>query len=254
MNAAVPSVVAAAGRAFIDLILPPRCLSCGIPVANQGTLCATCWPALTFIGAPFCEVCGTPFVYEVPDDTVCADCLRRPPRYDRARSVLRYDDASRDLVLAFKHGDRTDSAAPFARWLANAGGELLDGDALLVPVPLHPSRLLARRYNQSALLCAKLARIADVDWSADGLARRRRTRSQGRLSPTERRRNVSGAFAVTEAGKANVAGRRVVLVDDVLTTGATAEACASALLRGGARSVDILTLARAVTLNGAGNG
>ena len=254
MSAAVPSAVAATGRALIDLILPPRCLSCGIPVTDPGTLCGTCWPALTFIGAPICEVCGVPFVFEVPGDTVCADCLRRPPRYDRARSVLRYDDASRDLVLAFKHGDRTDSTPLFARWLANAAGDLLEGGPLLVPVPLHPSRLFARRYNQSALLCAGLARIADLDWSADGLARRRRTRSQGRLNPTERRRNVGGAFAVTKAGKTRVSGRRVVLVDDVLTTGATVEAYASALRRGGAKSVDVLTLARVATLNGAGNG
>ena len=168
--------------------------------------------------------------------------------------MLRYADASRDLVLAFKHGDRTDSTPLFARWLANAAGDLLEDNPLLVPVPLHPSRLFARRYNQSALLCAGLARIAGLDWSADGLARRRRTRSQGRLNPTERRRNVGGAFAVTKAGKTRVSGRHVVLVDDVLTTGATVEACASALRRGGAESVDVLTLARVATLNGAGNG
>ncbi len=244
----------AAARALIDLILPPRCLSCGIPVSDQGTLCGVCWPALTFIGAPLCATCGVPFAFEVPGETVCADCLRNPPRYDRARSVLRYDDASRDLVLAFKHGDRTDSAPPFGRWLANAAGELLDGAPLLVPVPLHPSRLFARRYNQSALLCASLARTAGLEWSADGLARTRRTRSQGPLSPAERRRNVGGAFAVTPSGGKVVAGRRVVLVDDVLTTGATAEACARALLRAGADGVDVLTLARVATLNGAGNG
>ena len=254
MTAAALAAVHAAGRALIDLILPPRCLSCGIPVSDPGTLCGTCWPALTFIGAPFCAVCGLPFVYEVPGETVCADCLRRPPRYDRARSVLRYDDGSRGLVLAFKHGDRTDSAPLFARWLANAAGDLLDGAPLLVPVPLHSSRLFARRYNQSALLCANLSRIAGVGWSADGLARRRRTRSQGRLSPAERKRNVGGAFRVTEAGKATLSGRRVVLIDDVLTTGATVEACAGALRRGGAEGVDVLTLARVARLDGAGNG
>ncbi len=254
MNAAASSAVLATGRALIDLILPPRCLSCGIPVTDPGTLCGTCWPALTFIGTPFCATCGVPFAFEVPGETTCADCLRRPPRYDRARSVLRYDDASRDLVLAFKHGDRTDSAPLFGRWLANAAGDLLDGAPLLVPVPLHPSRLFARRYNQSALLCASLARIAGLEWSADGLARRRRTRSQGRLSPTERRRNVGGAFAVSPSGRETVAGRRAVLVDDVLTTGATAEACARALRRAGADSVDVLTLARVTTLNSGGNG
>jgi len=191
------------------------------------------------------------FVYAAPDETVCADCLRRPPRYDRARSALRYDEASRDLVLAFKHGDRTDSAPVFARWLANAAGNLLDGAPLLVPVPLHRTRLFARRYNQSALLSAHLARIAGQNWLADGLTRHLRTRSQGRLGPAERRRNVGRAFTVTAPGRAAISGRRVVLIDDVLTTGATAEACAGALRRAGARAVDVLTLARVTTAGGA---
>lgn len=177
MSAAAPAAIRSAGRALVDLVLPPRCLACGIPVGEPGTLCPACWPALTFIVAPFCATCGLPFVYEVPGETVCAGCLRRPPRYGRARSVLRYDAASRDLVLKFKHGDRTDSAPVFARWLANAAGKLLDGAPLLVPVPLHRARLFARRYNQSALLAGGLARISGLDWVADGLVRHRKTRS-----------------------------------------------------------------------------
>lgn len=244
----------AAGRALVDLVLPARCLACGAAVSDPGTLCGDCWPALTFIAAPYCAVCGEPFVYAVPGETVCAGCLGRRPRFDRARAVLRYDDASRDLVLKFKHGDRTDAAPVFARWLANAAGELLDGAPVLVPVPLHRARLFARRYNQSSLLAAGLARIAGLGWLPAGLARHRKTRSQGRLSPAERRRNVGGAFAVTAAGEAAVAGRRVLLIDDVLTTGATAEACAGALRRAGADGVDVLTLARVTSQDGTGNG
>lgn len=254
MSAAAASALRAAGRALVDLVLPPRCLACGIPVTEPGTLCGACWPGLTFIAAPLCAVCGMPFVYAVPGETVCAGCLRRPPRYDRARSVLRYDEASRDLVLAFKHGDRTDSAPLFARWLANAAGELLDGGPLLVPVPLHRARLFARRYNQSALLTAGLARFAGLEWLPNGLVRHRKTRSQGRLSAAERRRNVGGAFAVTAAGGAAIAGRRALLIDDVLTTGATAEACAGALRRAGAGGVDVLTLARVISVGGPVNG
>ena len=244
----------AAGRALVDLVLPARCLACGVAVSDPGTLCGACWPALTFIAAPFCAVCGEPFVYEVPGETVCAACLGRPPRFDRARAALRYDDASRDLVLKFKHGDRTDAAPVLARWLANAAGELLDGAPVLVPVPLHRARLFARRYNQSALLAVGLARIAGLEWLPDGLVRHRKTRPQGRLSAAERRRNVGGAFAVTAAGKAAVAGRRVLLIDDVLTSGATVEACARALRRAGADGVDVLTLTRVTSQDGTGNG
>ena len=235
-------------RAVLDLVLPPRCLSCGIPVTEPGTLCGSCWTALTFISAPNCAACGVPFVFEVPDETLCGQCQRRRPRYDRARAVLRYDSASRDLVIAFKHGDRTDSAPTFAAWLHRAAGDLLDGGPVLVPVPLHPARLRARRYNQSALMTAGLARISGLDWSADGLVRTRRTRSQGRLGRDERRRNVGGAFALTERGRDTVAGRAVVLIDDVLTTGATVEACARPLLAGGAASVVVLTLARVTSV------
>ena len=244
MAAGLHKLVLGLGKAALDMVLPPRCLSCGIPVAEIGTLCGHCWTGLTFISAPRCLICGVPFVYEVPEETLCGQCRRRPPGYDRARAVLRYDAASRGLVIAFKHADRTDAAPTFAAWLHHAAGDMLDGGPLLMPVPLHPARLRARRYNQSALMAARLARIARLDWSADGLVRTRPTRSQGRLGADERRRNVGGAFALSAAGRAAVAGRRVVLIDDVLTTGATVEACARPLRAGGAEAVDVLTLTR----------
>jgi len=235
-----------AGRLVLDALLPPRCLGCGALVEEPGTLCAGCWQGIEFLAPPCCAACGHPFEYALPDGTLCAACMWRQPAYDRARAVFRYDNASRELVLGFKHGDRTYAAPAFARWLARAGSESLADGAVIVPVPLHRWRLFRRRYNQSALLAQALGRLTGVTVLPDVLLRRRNTRSQGRLDPPARRRNVRGAFALRPGGAGDIDGRRVLLVDDVLTTGATAEACARALRRGGAAAVDVLTLARVV--------
>lgn len=197
-------------------------------------------------------MCGFPFEHDGESGVegeraaLCGACARRQPAYDRARAVLVYDDASRHLVLAFKHGDRTDAARAFSAWMGRAGRELLADAELVAPVPLHRWRLLRRRFNQAALLGRRIAADAGLPFVADLLARRRNTPSQGRLSVSARRRNVSGAFAVRPARQAAVAGRRVLLVDDVLTTGATVEAAARALRRAGAAAVDVLTLCRVV--------
>ncbi len=167
------------GHAILDAVLPARCLGCGIGVEAQGSLCHACWGALTFIGSPHCAVCGHPFEYDIGTDTLCGACMRRPPLFDRARAVLRYDEASRPLILGFKHGDRTEAAPAFGRWLARAGGELLDGADLLAPVPLHWTRLFGRRFNQAALLTQAIGRISCVSVVPDLLVRRRRTPSQG---------------------------------------------------------------------------
>jgi ComF family protein len=160
--------------------------------------------------------------------------------------VLRYDDASRDLVLAFKHADRTDGAPAYGAWLARAGADLVaDADAI-APVPLHWTRLFSRRYNQAALLALALGTHAGLPVVPDLLIRRRRTPSQGRMSATGRARNVAGAFSLNARRLAFLEGRRILLIDDVLTTGATVESCARVLLRGGAAAVDVLTLARVV--------
>jgi ComF family protein len=224
-------------------MLPPRCLACGEVVADDGVLCAACWKGITFLGPPHCARCGLPFEYPDQHGALCGACAGDPPSFERARSMLRYDDASRGLILAFKHGDRTHAAPAFGRWMRRAGAELLADADLLVPVPLHWTRLLMRRYNQAALLAQAIRRAGGPPGAVDLLVRRRRTPSQGQLGRDARRRNVGGAFALRRG--ADVAGKRVVLVDDVLTTGATVGECARILKRAGAARVDVLTLARA---------
>lgn len=238
-----------AGRSVLNALLPPRCLACGGPVGAPGTLCPGCWEGVSFLGPPLCRCCGFPFEL-APEvdagDALCAACHAEPPPYARARAVMAYDAGSRGLVLGFKHADRTEAAPAFAQWMARAGHELLVDAHLIAPVPLHRWRLLARRYNQSALLANQLGRLSQVPVVPDLLQRRRNTPSQGHLSRAGRSRNVAGAFAVHPRHAARVRGRAVVLVDDVLTTGATVAACARVLKRAGARQVDVLTLARVV--------
>ena len=179
---------------------------------------------------------------------ICGDCARRRPSWDRARSVLRYDKHSRRLVLMLKHGDQTHLAGAFGRWMQRAGGDVLAAADLLIPVPLHWTRLFNRRFNQSALLAQAIRAAGGPPVAADWLVRRRRTPSQGTLGPLGRARNVRGAFALRRGR--DVTGKRVVVIDDVLTTGATAEECARVLRRAGAASVGVLVLARAVRAGG----
>jgi ComF family protein len=235
---------------LLDSVLPPLCLGCNEIVAEPGALCAACWPSFSFIAAPHCSRCGTPFAEPVGDEAQCGACLRRPPRFRKARAALVYDDKSRRLVLPFKHGDRTDMARACGRWMARAGGELVAEAELIAPVPLHWRRLFTRRYNQAVLLARAVARTAEQEGRArlapDLLRRARWTGSQAGLKADERRTNVRRAFALHPRWREAVKDKAVLLVDDVLTTGATVEACALALQRAGARHVDVLTLARVV--------
>ena len=231
---------------LLDSVLPPLCLGCNEIVAEPGALCAACWPAFSFIAAPHCSRCGSPFAEPVGDDAQCGACLRRPPRFRKARAALVYDDKSRRLVLPFKHGDRTDMARSCGRWMARAGGELLAEAELIAPVPLHWRRLFSRRYNQALLLARSVARHGPARLAPDLLRRARWTGSQAGLEAEERRKNVRRAFAVHPRCREAVKDKAVLLVDDVLTTGATVEACAMALQQAGARHVDVLTLARVV--------
>ena len=235
----------------LDLVLPPRCLSCGTEVSETGALCPTCWHGVAWIAPPLCAICGLPFEFDpglsgASDRLVCGSCARRRPAFDRARAVFRYDDSSKRLVLGFKHADRTHAAPAFGRWLERAGVELLQDADLVAPVPLHWTRLALRRYNQAALLAHASARAARSPCVADLLVRIRRTPTQGALGRSARWRNVSRAFAVNPRHLARVKGARVLLIDDVLTTGATVNSCTRTLRAAGARGVDVLTLARVV--------
>jgi ComF family protein len=234
-------------RTALDLVLPPQCLACSVIVGGEAALCASCFARIRFLSAPLCAACGYPFeLGTAGGQNLCGACARHRPAFDRARSVFAYDDASRGLVIGFKHADRTHGAPAFARWLARAGAELLPDCDVIAPVPLHCWRLWARRYNQSALLALALARLAGRPCVPDLLLRTRATPPQGRLGRHARMRNVRRAFAVPPRRAALLAGRRVLLVDDVYTTGATVEEAARTLLAGGARAVDVLTLARVV--------
>jgi len=234
------------GSLALNALLPPQCLSCRALVDAPSRLCAACWSRISFIEGPGCAVCGYPFDYDIGEGALCGACARHRPRYDRARSVLRYDEASRGLLLGFKHGDRTEAARAYGQWLARAGAELVRDADLITAVPLHRWRLLKRRYNQSAVLAQALGRLTGKPVVPDLLQRVRATPSQGGLNFRQRIRNVRGAFRVKPKRLALFAGRRVLLIDDVLTTGATAEACALMLRRNGAAAVDVLTLARVV--------
>lgn len=234
------------GRRLLDSLLPPLCLGCSEIVAEPGALCAACWPGFSFIAAPQCVCCGVPFAEDISAGAQCGACLRRPPRFRRARAALVYDDKSRRLVLPFKHGDRTDMARACGRWMASAGGDLLAEADLIAPVPLHWRRLFTRRYNQALLLARAVSRGGTARLAPDLLRRARWTGSQAGLKAQERRQNVRRAFELHPRWMATVKDKAVLLVDDVLTTGATVEACAQVLQRGGARHVDVLTLARVV--------
>jgi ComF family protein len=234
------------GRGLLDLLLPPGCLSCDAPVDAQHRLCAECFRATAFITEPMCASCGVPFATtaQLSIDRLCPRCELAPPRWRRARAALRYDAQTQRLILPLKHADRPELARSLAPMMARAGNALLREAELLVPVPLHRARLAQRRYNQAALLAAALAHRTGRPALLDALSRLHPTPPLGELSAAERRRLLEGAFAVRPRHADRIAGRQVLLVDDVLTSGATADACAAALLAAGARAVDVLAAAR----------
>jgi ComF family protein len=229
----------------VDVALPQLCASCREPVGDAG-LCAACWAKLSFIAPPYCERLGIPFTYDPGPGILSMEAIADPPAYHRARAAVRYDEVARTLVHAFKYGDRLDLAPTMGRWMGNAGRTLLSEADALVPVPLHWRRQWARRFNQSALLAEVIGKTSALPVAYKALKRVKATPQQVGLSQSARAQNVQGAFRVPPDGKAAVAGRRLILIDDVLTSGATMDACARSLLRAGAAQVDALVFARVV--------
>ena len=233
----------AALAACADLIVPPCCLVCRARVGAHHLLCAACWREVNFIRPPLCDVLGIPLPFDTGGRTVSAAALAYPPAYARARAVAHYSGAMRTLVHQLKYADRHDARTLLGRWLAEAGRELLAGADIIVPVPLSRLRLLQRQFNQAAVLAGELSRQTGIPADPLLLTRTRSTRSQVGMTRDQRRRNVAGAFGVPARRRAHLRGRNVLLIDDVVTTGATVEACARALKRAGAARVDVLALA-----------
>ena len=234
------------GETVADIVLPPLCLSCRASVQGHGGVCAACWREIDFIEHPRCDRLGVPLPYPSGETIVSAAALADPPQYGRARAVARYDGTLRKLVHGLKYRDRHEGIKLFARWMIQAGGDLLADADLLVPVPLARMRLWTRRFNQSGLLAKEISRLSGIPENPFVLQRTRRTASQVGLSSEQRRRNVAGAFDVPGTHRAMIDGRKLVLIDDVITTGATANACARTLLGAGAARVDVLALGRVV--------
>jgi ComF family protein len=240
--------MASVARSLLDVVMPPVTLDGGRDGERPGAtgLSGEAWSKVVFLEDPVCDGCGAPFEHDPGPlgDARCLRCQVEPHVFERARAACLYDDASRDLVLAFKHADRLEQAPLFVRWLSRAARPLIETCDAIAPVPLHPARLLSRRANQSAEIARPLAKLSDRAFLPDALVRTRRTETQGAKSSRSRRLNVRGAFAVAPSQVKAVRGRRILLVDDVLTTGATADACARALLDAGARAVDVAVIAR----------
>lgn len=232
-----------ASRALLDMLLPPRCLSCTAVTDNPGGLCGSCWAQMPFVEPPWCQRYGSPFTHDIGPDGLSPRAIADPPVFDRARAVALYSGPARDLVLKLKFSRRRDLVDPMGMWMARAGREFLDPESLVVPVPLHRLRLWQRRFNQAADLGRSVASSSGASFVPDLLRRTRRTQQQVGLDAAARKRNVRGAFEVRPDREALVNGRKVVLVDDVMTTGSTVAACTRVLRSAGAQGVDVLTFA-----------
>ena len=231
------------GRALIDIIVPPKCLSCRTPVTQGSSLCISCWQNLQFLESPVCDVMGTPFAYDQGEGALSAVALADPPPWDKARAAIVFDQNSKNLIHALKYKDHHEASLMMVRMMARAGRELMAEADLIVPVPLHATRLWKRRFNQAALLAKPLAQMASKKYAPDVLVRNVATRQQVGLDQKARQKNVKKAFQVPDSKLSELKGRNVLLIDDVRTTGATVAACALALKNAGAAQVNSLSFA-----------
>lgn len=226
---------------ILDFLFPPECPICQNPVSDPLSICPECFKKIKFITPPLCEICGRPFEFEVYGKTVCGKCLQKKPVYDKARSAFLYDSFSKQLILPFKYSDRTDLAPLLGQFLIRAGAELLDQSDLIVPVPLNRWRLMKRKYNQAGILGKIISKKTGIPFSPFVLKRLRATKSQERLREKDRIKNVRNAFIIKN--NKLIKNKKILLIDDVLTTGATVNECAKILKRNGAKSVYVLTVA-----------
>ena len=231
---------------ILNLLCPPRCPICQEAVDKVHCLCPTCYEKLNFITAPCCEICGRPFEYAAFDSVICGACLKKKPKFSMARSILEYDDFSKQLILAFKHGDRTDLTPILAKFLTLADKHIFDDIDMIVPVPLHWTRRFNRQYNQAALLGKALGKLKSISFQPLVLKRVRRTESQGHKHRKQREQNIKGAFKVVKPDI--IRDKTVLLIDDVMTTGATLNECAKVLRRSGVKDVKVITVYRVITL------
>lgn len=229
-----------------DFLFPPACPGCGRMLARHAAVCQNCWSSIAFIERPYCEVLGVPFSHDLGAGFLSAEAIANPPDFDRLRSVCAFDGAAKSLVHSLKYRDRTELAGMMAGWMVRSGSQVLADCDALIPVPLHTFRLMSRKFNQAAELAGVISRLTGKPMLASAVRRTRNTEHQVGLGRTGREDNVRGAFKVTERGKHDVLGKRIVLIDDVFTTGATVSAISRVLRRAGVTDISVLTFARAL--------
>lgn len=232
---------------LIRYILPNRCLLCGKVIDSECSVCADCFEKITFITKPYCQHCGTPFISSLCQDEnmVCVECLTKKDNFRLCRAAIEYDEFSKQLLLNFKFADHIENKNIFAKWLLLAGKDIIAaGVDMIIPVPLHYTRLLKRKYNQSAILAKEFSILTGVPAEYHVLKKIRRTLPQSKCNGAERKLNVKNAFNVVHPEK--IKGKRIVLIDDIFTTGSTMKECAKMLLKAGAKSVDALTVAKVI--------